>query len=97
MEGLEHIPIDTRHNSLSHTGNLYTPPATVITNPSTGTISLTSETAFLLQAYVRTVATWMDLFDFQSSYQLRVAYARLQRITSHCLTQAKNRLGKLLQ
>lgn len=72
MEGLEHVPMDTRHNSLSNTGSMYTPPATVTTNPSTGTISLTSETAFLLQTYVRTVATWMDLFDFQSSYQLRV-------------------------
>jgi hypothetical protein len=86
MEGLEHIPIDTRHNSLSHTGNLYTPPATVITNPSTGTISLTSETAFLLQAYVRTVATWMDLFDFQSSYQLRVPQLVLNSpLLFHCV------------
>lgn len=53
-------------------GHLYTPPATVESNPSSGTMSLTSETAYLLQTYVRTVAAWMDLFDFSSTYQLRV-------------------------
>ncbi|EUC42912.1 hypothetical protein COCMIDRAFT_102248 [Bipolaris oryzae ATCC 44560] len=32
-------------------------------------IRLTSESAFLLQTYVRTVATWMDIFDHGSTYQ----------------------------
>ncbi|KAJ6202619.1 C6 zinc finger domain-containing protein [Bipolaris maydis] len=32
-------------------------------------IRLTSESAFLLQTYVRTVATWMDIFDHASTYQ----------------------------
>ncbi|KAH3980020.1 hypothetical protein HBI25_111280 [Parastagonospora nodorum] len=72
MDELEPVADGVRPGSFSNIGSMYTPPATAVSNPSTGTISLTSETAFLLQTYVRTVATWMDLFDFQSSYQLRV-------------------------
>lgn len=50
--------------------DLMTPPVTDGTTPLSEL--LTSETAFLLQTYTRTVATWMDLFDFTSIYQLRI-------------------------
>jgi hypothetical protein len=33
-------------------------------------VSLTTETAFLLQTYLRTVATWMDLMDHSRTYEL---------------------------
>jgi hypothetical protein len=49
-------------------------------------VCLTSEAAFLLQTYTRTVATWMDLFDFQSSYQLRVPQQVLTSpLLFHCV------------
>ncbi|KAF1915075.1 hypothetical protein BDU57DRAFT_557300 [Ampelomyces quisqualis] len=67
-------------------GQLYIPPATVGTDPTLGTISLTSATAFLLQTYTRTVATWMDLFDFQSCYQLTVPQLVLKSpLMFHCV------------
>jgi hypothetical protein len=86
MEGLEQFADDIRPDSYSNAGHLYTSPATAVSNPSTGTVSLTSETAFLLQTYVRTVATWMDLFDFKSSYQLRVPQLVLgSSLLFHCV------------
>jgi hypothetical protein len=86
MDDLEQLPEDVRPETISAAGNLFTPPATVEANPSSGTISLTSETAFLLQTYVRTVATWMDLFDFDSTYQLRVPQLVLTSpLLFHCV------------
>ncbi|KAF2108554.1 hypothetical protein BDV96DRAFT_605609 [Lophiotrema nucula] len=35
-------------------------------------IPLTEETAFLLKTYLRTVAIWMDLIDFDHTYQLSI-------------------------
>ncbi|KAF2729776.1 hypothetical protein EJ04DRAFT_59273 [Polyplosphaeria fusca] len=35
-------------------------------------VSLTTETVFLLQTYLRTVATWMDLMDHTLTYQLTI-------------------------
>lgn len=77
MDDLEQFP-----------GNFITPPVTEDTNASnsTETISLTPETAFLLQTYTRTVATWMDLFDFGSTYQLRVPQLVLSSpLLFHCV------------
>ncbi|KAF3049848.1 hypothetical protein E8E11_008588 [Didymella keratinophila] len=61
----------------------FTPPdvglSTATTTPPTNTHngtaerkSISSEGAFLLQTYVKTVATWMDLFDHSYTYQLKV-------------------------
>lgn len=77
MHGLEHLPQPTSTSENPNTigGNLYTPPQSSESNPQQGggqSITLTSETAYLLQTYVRTVAVWMDLFDFSLVYQLRV-------------------------
>jgi hypothetical protein len=86
MDGLEQLPENRRPHNLPTNGDLYTPPATVETNPSSGLVCLTSEAAFLLQTYVRTVATWMDLFDFQSSYQLQVPQQVLKSpLLFHCV------------
>lgn len=48
-----------------------TPPNHINSSP-VGTKLISSEGAFLLQTYVKTVATWMDLFDHSSTYQLKV-------------------------
>jgi hypothetical protein len=86
IEGLKHLPDAMRPEVMPAIGHLCTPPASVEAPTSSGTISLTSETAFLLQTYVRTVATWMDLFDFQSHYQLRVPQLVLKSpLIFHCV------------
>jgi hypothetical protein len=88
IEGLEQIPDEMLPGRPCTAGNLLTPPVTVTveSNSSSGTISLTSETAYLLQTYVRTVATWMDLFDFLSTYQLRVPQHMLTSpLLFHCV------------
>lgn len=49
-------------------------------------IRLTSESAFLLQTYVRTVATWMDIFDHGSTYQHKVPQLVLASpLLFHCV------------
>ncbi|KAF2030093.1 hypothetical protein EK21DRAFT_100664 [Setomelanomma holmii] len=62
---------------------------------SSETISLTSETAFLLQTYIGTVATWMDIFDHSSTYQLRIPQLVLtSRLLFHCVCAfTANHLG----
>jgi hypothetical protein len=52
--------------------NLPTPGPSVGDDPVTLAVTLTPETAFLLQTYLRTVATWMDLLDFDLTYQLSI-------------------------
>ena len=49
-----------------------TPSTTVNSAGSSERPSLNSESAFLLQTYVRTVATWMDLFDHSRTYVGRI-------------------------
>jgi hypothetical protein len=86
IDGLEQFPEGAQPDSIPAIGHMCTPPASVEANSSSGSISLTSETAFLLQTYVRTVATWMDLFDFQSHYQLRVPQLVLKSpLLFHCV------------
>lgn len=48
--------------------------------------SISSEGAFLLQTYVKTVATWMDLFDHSSTYQLKIPpLALTSPLLFHCV------------
>jgi hypothetical protein len=49
-----------------------TTPPTNKNNSPVERKSISSEGAFLLQTYVKTVATWMDLFDHSCTYQLKV-------------------------
>jgi hypothetical protein len=86
IDGLEQFPEARPPENIPASSHPYTPPASVEANPPSGQISLTSESAFLLQTYVRTVATWMDLFDFQSHYQLRVPQLALKSpLLFHCV------------
>ncbi|PSN72990.1 hypothetical protein BS50DRAFT_175974 [Corynespora cassiicola Philippines] len=52
--------------------NLMTPDDTSDRSSTVSSVTLTSETAFLLQTYLRTVATWMDLMDHTCTYQLSI-------------------------
>ncbi|KAF2019115.1 hypothetical protein BU24DRAFT_112852 [Aaosphaeria arxii CBS 175.79] len=52
--------------------SLLTPAYTISSGPLPTQVNLTDETAFLLQTYLRTVARWMDIMDFQNTYQLSI-------------------------
>ncbi|KAF2463174.1 uncharacterized protein BDR25DRAFT_115814 [Lindgomyces ingoldianus] len=65
--------------------NLPAPTPTAVSRPTNATVPLTAETAFLLQTYLRTVATWMDLFDHSLTYQLGVPRLTLSSpLLFHC-------------
>lgn len=49
-----------------------TPPAAADSGIPRRKVHLNAESAFLLQTYVRTVATWMDIFDHGSTYQHKI-------------------------
>jgi hypothetical protein len=86
MEGLHHVHHSIAPIAVLRPVNIISPAATSETGFSSGTIPLTSETAFLLQAYVRTVATWMDIFDHGSTYQLYVPQLVLASpLLFHCV------------
>ncbi|KAF7676837.1 hypothetical protein GT037_005049 [Alternaria burnsii] len=62
-----------------------TPPGPTETN-GRKKIRLTPESAFLLQAYVRTVATWMDIFDHSSTFQHKIPQLVLASpLLFHCV------------
>ena len=49
-------------------------------------VTLTPETAFLLQTYLRTVATWMDLLDHSRTYELCIPTLTLTSpLLFHCV------------
>jgi hypothetical protein len=86
MDGLEQYSEDVQPYKTPIANSLLTPPTTVKSPSPSGTTALTPETAYLLQTYVRTVATWMDLFDFLSTYQLRVPQLVLKSpLLFHCV------------
>lgn len=60
----------SQQNSSSQTEFASTsPPSLPLAPTPPPTVSITSEKAYLLQAYRSGVATWMDLFDHASAYQ----------------------------
>jgi hypothetical protein len=66
--------------------NSISPPEITGTDKSSNKIRLTSESAFLLQTYVRTVATWMDIFDHTSTFQHRIPQLVLASpLLFHCV------------
>lgn len=73
----EDVLMDNAENPM----HLNSPAITV--NSST---PLTSESAFLMQTYVRTVATWMDCFDHSSTYQLKIPQLVMKSpLLFHCV------------
>ncbi|KAF2706892.1 hypothetical protein K504DRAFT_459319 [Pleomassaria siparia CBS 279.74] len=87
IQGLEMISNNSRPPTDAFTYmNVSTPAGTIDTVSSASTVALTSETAFLLQAYVKTVATWMDLMDHTSTYQLSIPRLILSSpLLFHCI------------
>lgn len=62
------------------------PPTTPHSNSLAEKKTISSEGAFLLQTYVKTVATWMDLFDHSSTYQLKIPpLALASPLLFHCV------------
>ncbi|RAR07119.1 c6 zinc finger domain containing protein [Stemphylium lycopersici] len=67
-------------------GNSISPAGSAEQSVSKRKIRLTSESAFLLQTYVRTVATWMDIFDHGSTYQHKIPQLVLASpLLFHCV------------
>lgn len=86
IDVLDQLPDPDASNDATILGTSITPPVTIGTNSSSTNLHLTFETAFLLQTYARTVATWMDLFDHSSTYQLRVPQLMLTSpLLFHCV------------
>jgi hypothetical protein len=89
IQGLELIsddavpPVDALAHIAITTPN---PTDTVNSGSKTSTVNITSESAFLLQSYLRTVATWMDLMDHGSTYQLSIPRLILSSpLLFHCV------------
>jgi hypothetical protein len=62
------------------------PPTTINSSSLAEQKTISSEGAFLLQTYVKTVATWMDLFDHSSTYQLKIPpLALASPLLFHCV------------
>lgn len=86
MDHLGQFPDKMFPGNVAISSNLITPPFTFDGITSSDSISLTPETAFLLQTYVRTVAAWMDVFDHTGTYQLRVPQLILtSSLLFHCI------------
>lgn len=85
LDGLDQLMEVTPPNIEPSTAIAFSPPTpTTASSPEEKTIS--SEGAFLLQTYVKTVATWMDLFDHSCTYQLKVPpLALASPLLFHCV------------
>ncbi|XPS74951.1 hypothetical protein M3J09_007063 [Ascochyta lentis] len=87
LDGLDRLMEFTPPEHDPATVTTISPPTTA--NSSSGSSdrpSLNSESAFLLQTYGKTVATWMDLFDHSSTYQLKVPQLALASpLLFHCV------------
>ena len=88
IDGLDQVSDESPPNDVYTQLNLAVPPSDIL--PSTITtkapITLTPETAFLLQTYLRTVATWMDLMCHSSVYQLIIPKLTLTSpLLFHCV------------
>lgn len=86
MNDLEQHPEEVPSYHVPTPADLVSPSSTVGSNTSGDSICLTAETAFLLQDYVRTVATWMDCFDHNSTYQLKIPQLVIKSpLLFHCV------------
>lgn len=84
LDGLDQL-IDFTPLAIGTSVATATPPTTV-SNGSVERNTISSESAFLLQTYVKTVATWMDLFDHSCTYQLKVPPLALSSpLLFHCI------------
>lgn len=88
IEGLDQLSEESPPDHVFTHLNLAVPqlPVASSTAVTEAPISLTPETAFLLQTYLRTVATWMDLMCHSSTYQLIIPKLTLTSpLLFHCV------------
>lgn len=86
LDGLDQLIELTPVEVGLETSTTVSPPTTISSNSSAERKTITSEGAFLLQTYVKTVATWMDLFDHSCTYQLKVPpLALTSPLLFHCV------------
>jgi hypothetical protein len=86
LSGLDQLMEQTPPEEMIVFTSLATTPRAGDMNTPVESISLTSENVFLLQTYVRTVATWMDLFDHSCTYQLKIPQLVLTSpLVFHCV------------
>ncbi|KAF2632255.1 hypothetical protein BU25DRAFT_145841 [Macroventuria anomochaeta] len=86
LDGLDQLVEFTPPDNGIATATTISPPTTTNWSGSAERKSISSEGAFLLQTYVKTVATWMDLFDHSCTYQLRVPpLALASPLLFHCV------------
>lgn len=88
IDGLDQVSDESPPSDVFTHLNLAVPSSDIL--PTTITteapITLTPETAFLLQTYLRTVATWMDLMCHSSTYQLTIPKLTLSSpLLFHCV------------
>ncbi|OAG12960.1 uncharacterized protein CC84DRAFT_167455 [Paraphaeosphaeria sporulosa] len=90
IDGLDQVSDESPPNDVFTQLNLAVPRSPMLTSPSSlspeAPVSLTAETAFLLQTYLRTVARWMDLMCHSSTYQLIIPKLTLTSpLLFHCV------------
>lgn len=86
IPGLEDVPDDLLPSEHISIPALPTPASTVGSSRPVTSVALTTETAFLLQTYMRTIATWQDLMDFDQTYQLSIPRLALSSpLLFHCV------------
>jgi hypothetical protein len=86
ISGLDLLSDDSLSNNMIADLNLRSPPVPSLPPTKEPPVTLTSETAFLLQNYLRTVAKWMDLMDHSNTYEVHVARLTLSSpLLFHCV------------
>lgn len=86
LEGLDQLIEIAPPEAVLATSTTISPPPPTKSSTSAETKSITSEGAFLLQTYVKTVATWMDLFDHSCTYQFKIPpLALASPLLFHCV------------
>lgn len=94
IDGLDQVSDESPPNDVFTQLNLAVPRSPLLTSPPSqpveAAVSLTAETAFLLQTYLRTVARWMDLMCHSSLYQLLIPKLTLTSpLLFHCVCACK--------
>jgi len=74
VESLDPYPNESSpSSSLCDSNQASSLSAHLATPKSTGLVALTDEIAYLLKTYQSGLATWMDIFDFEKTYQIDVS------------------------
>ncbi|KAF2637073.1 hypothetical protein P280DRAFT_532677 [Massarina eburnea CBS 473.64] len=75
ISGFELLPDESPPDDMLTYLHLRSPRAPTLPPTKQPPVTLTAETSFLLQTYLRTVATWMDLMDHSNTYEIMCSIA----------------------